>query len=104
MPAVITNRSKVDISQVTRLFGHSEAIRRWQIRHRQADKGFSYPHIGTGKTFNSLCTKMLSATSHVCPARQYVTAETLTRQEPMSGREYLPFVRAKARFAGLGRV
>ena len=43
---------------------------------------------------------MLSATSHVCPARQYVTAETLTRQEPMSGREYLPFVRAKARFAG----
>ena len=33
-------------------------------------------------------------------SRQYVTAETLTRHEPMSGREYLPFVRPKARFAG----
>ena len=52
---------------------------------RQADDGFTCPHIGTGKTFNLLCTKVLSATARVSSCRQ---------------REHRAFVRAKARFAG----
>ena len=36
---------------------------------RQADDGFTCPYIGTGKTFNSLCTTMLSATARVPSGR-----------------------------------
>mgnify|MGYP007049952407 CR=1 FL=1 len=37
---------------------------------RQEDDGFTCPHIGTGKTFNSLCTKVLSTTTRVSSCRQ----------------------------------
>ena len=39
---------------------------------RQADNDFACPHIGAGRTFNLLCTTMLSATARVswlCPCR-----------------------------------
>lgn len=63
MPAEITTRSKVDISRVATRSGPSGGGR--QGSDRQADKGFTYPHVGTGKSFNQLCIKMLSATAYI---------------------------------------
>ncbi len=49
---------------------------------RQADDGFTCPNIGTGKTFNSLCTTMLSATATV--PRLYRQRHRMPSTPPLS--------------------
>ena len=102
MPAVITTRSKVDISRVTRLFGHSEAhpaVVDKTLTDRQI-KVLPVRISGQVKPLIYSVSRCYPPPAMCVLSRQYVTAETLTRHEPMSGREYLPFVRPKARFAG----
>ena len=65
--------------------GHSHSSGGRQGADRQADDDFACSHIGTGKTFNRFCAKMLSATAPVLwtnlPSYQIALRRCPVRQE-----------------------